>query len=105
MKKEGLKRNPEAYTELLLSEAEKRKEMMRQVIKTRELVPIEYSVPPKIRSMILDLATKLEQAGTMRPHKICARLEKDLRDQIEDDTIRSSWISEALPQKYKVAKS
>lgn len=101
------KRDIQAYTDLLVSEGEKRKELMRQAIRGRGLEPIDSSpdhVPwhnpddAKLASGILKLGKQLEEAGTVPKHKICAKLVKGLSDGIRID---KSDVERLCPSQWK----
>ena len=98
--------DPEAYAELLLSEAEKRKEFMRAAIRERGLEPVDSSpdhIPwhhkpdyDKRRKGILKLGRDLEKSGIVPLREICARLVKDLSGSVD-----KSEIEVSCPPKWK----
>lgn len=88
------KRDSTAYMELLISEAESRKKLMRAVIRERGVEPIDSSpdhIPfhnpddVKLGKVLLKAGRLLEEAGTVPRHKICARLVKELSDKVKVD--------------------
>lgn len=102
------KYDPTAYMELLISEAERRKELMRAAIRERGGVePIDSSpdhIPwhnpddVKLSKAILEVGRLLEEAGTVPLHKICARLVKDLSDEV---MVKKSDIERLCPPEWK----
>ena len=99
--------DPTAYAELLISEAQSRKELMRTAIKQRGIEPIDSSPnhipwhnPDDIRlgKGILKLGRLLEEGETITRRKICARLVKELSSKVDKSEIERLCPAEWKPK-------
>lgn len=107
-----LKYDWKAYMELLLSEAEKRKELMRTAIKERGIEPVDASpnhVPwhnirdVRMGKALLKMGKMLEEDGTIPHHEIYARLVKEIsagKEGSDADEMKSD-IERLCPKEWK----
>lgn len=107
-----LKYDPKPYTKLLISEAEKRKELMRIAIRQRGIEPVDSSpnhVPwhnirdVRMGKLLLKMGKMLEEDGMVPRHEICARMLSSLLEGKEgnDADRMKSDIERLCPPEWK----